>query len=591
LQALFQSCKKGKLLVTSRYPLPGAEDWLAREELGPLSAAQTRKLFLRLPRLREQEPESLQLVQRVIGGHPRMLEYLDGILNQGRARLPAVTQRLRQQSEEQGIDLSVEGRELDQAVQEALQVGAGDILLDELLEVVGREEGDLEVLDQVAVFPMPVPLEGLSLALAGVEGGEESPAALQVAPELRQAVRRLASSSLLTRLGEGLVWVHRWTAEALRARRPESAYVGCCRRAGEYMMWRIRHQTRSIHDGIEPTRLFLSAQHFDRAAEVGGEVLGFLTNYGRRGDLASLAAEIADSLPEQHPQRPAMLGREADALASLGLTDPALEKLRQSVEGLESLVQLHPSESDYQHDLSASYQRLGDLLRALGQGEEARHYYEKQFEIRKRLASQEPGRSDYQRDLSVSYNKLGDLLRSLGQGEEARSHYQNSLEIAERLACQEPGCSDYQRDLSVSYNKLGDLLGALGQGEEARSYYQKSLEIRERLASQEPGRSDYQRDLSVAYERLGDFLREAGKENDAMAFFQKALNTRDQLAQQEPQRADLQLELIPPLTRTGRREDAERALAILKRLDSEGRLPPSHANWIEGVEKLLQNKS
>ena len=48
MAALYQSAQTGKLLITSRYPLPESDASLATEHIGPLSIAQTRKLFVRL---------------------------------------------------------------------------------------------------------------------------------------------------------------------------------------------------------------------------------------------------------------------------------------------------------------------------------------------------------------------------------------------------------------------------------------------------------------------------------------------------------------------------------------------------------------
>jgi hypothetical protein len=71
LLMLMRTAQRGKRLVTSRYPVPLGREWLAEEPLGPLSLAETRKLFYRLPSLANAAPETLGLVLRHIGGHPR----------------------------------------------------------------------------------------------------------------------------------------------------------------------------------------------------------------------------------------------------------------------------------------------------------------------------------------------------------------------------------------------------------------------------------------------------------------------------------------------------------------------------------------
>jgi CHAT domain/TIR domain len=213
IQLLCRSAQRGKLLITSRYPVPEAGEWLATEEPGPLSPAQTRKLMLRLSALRAQEPDGLRLIHRSIGGHPRMLEYLDAILRRGKARVPDVVRRLNEQAKRQGLNLADASATLGDAVRAALQVGAGDILLDELLELVAEHEGDLDAFYQVSVFPRPVSIDGLAFCIAGGRAAVQA----QVA-DVRRAVERIAQASLLTRTADESVWVHRWTAEVLRSR-------------------------------------------------------------------------------------------------------------------------------------------------------------------------------------------------------------------------------------------------------------------------------------------------------------------------------------------------------------------------------------
>ena len=278
MQWLYQSAKIGKVLITCRYPVPDAADWLEAIAPGPLSAAQTGKLMLRLGALSEQDPESLRLVQRTIGGHPRMLEYLDAILRRGKgARLPDVARRLREQAKKQKIDLQRAAASLEEAIQVAVNVGAGDILLDELLEIAAGGNGDLQALYQSSVFPSPVSLEGLAFCLAC-----RKPAALSEVKAAKETAERLEQLSLVTHVGEEQVWVHRWTAEALRQRMPEESYRSCCRLAGEFLTSRERTTVQSL----EATRLFLEAEEYDRAAAEGEGTLGFLGDIragGRRG--------------------------------------------------------------------------------------------------------------------------------------------------------------------------------------------------------------------------------------------------------------------------------------------------------------------
>ncbi|MBZ5525910.1 MAG: CHAT domain-containing protein [Acidobacteriia bacterium] len=537
---LCKSAQRGKLLITSRYPVPDANDWLATEGLGPLSDAQMRKMLLRLSGLSSREPEELQLIRRAVGGHPRMLEYLDAILKQGEARLPDVKRRLLEQYRKRGIDLENASVSLDTAMQVALQVGAGDILLDELL-ALAASHGDREVLEQASVFPRPVSIEGLAFCLSGSrKHANEAQVALS-----HKATERLVRLSLLTRFPSGDIWVHRWTAEVLSLRMAAEAYRECCRRGGEYLV----SGQRSVPEALEAARLFLSAEEFDRAVEEGLGILAFLHRYGQVSDLAAVARELAQKLPPEHQQRYVFIGMEADALVQLGMATHALEQWRIVMDSLESRVLANPGNTEFLDSLSVSYEHMADLMQSLGQGDEALFFFQKALSVRERLSAQEPDR--FLRSLSVVYSQMGTLMQSLGLSEQARSFLEKDLEIAERLAKQEPGNIDLLHDLSVSYNKVSGLWEKMGQGRQALSFARKALDIAERLAAQEPSRADFLRDLSMSCVKMGDLMQSLGQVDDAHPFVQKSLDISEHLAAQEPDRADFLRDLSVSYERMG----------------------------------------
>jgi tetratricopeptide (TPR) repeat protein len=144
--------------------------------------------------------------------------------------------------------------------------------------------------------------------------------------------------------------------------------------------------------------------------------------------IASLAAEILETLPETHDGFGAVADEEAQAHLALGLIDRALARYGQLLRRYERLAQAEPDRADYQRDLSVSYNKMGDLFRALGQGEEARQAFLKALAIRERLAQAEPDRADYQRDLIVSWVRMSEI-----DAVRAREHLSRALDIARRL--------------------------------------------------------------------------------------------------------------------------------------------------------------
>jgi hypothetical protein len=52
-----------------------------------LTGSELRRLFLRLPALRALPQENRTLVARAIGGHPRLIEFVDALLRGGHTEL------------------------------------------------------------------------------------------------------------------------------------------------------------------------------------------------------------------------------------------------------------------------------------------------------------------------------------------------------------------------------------------------------------------------------------------------------------------------------------------------------------------------
>jgi hypothetical protein len=67
---------------------------VAFNALGPLSATETRKLIWSLPELDRLTDDEANRAWRMVGGHPRSLEYLDALLSRGEGRYPDITTRL-----------------------------------------------------------------------------------------------------------------------------------------------------------------------------------------------------------------------------------------------------------------------------------------------------------------------------------------------------------------------------------------------------------------------------------------------------------------------------------------------------------------
>ena len=572
LQALLHlagNARKGRLLITSRHPIPGAMHLFQRIPIGPLSPAAVRKLVLRLPALRDFDPKRLAGILRVIGGHPRVLELLDGLLLGGKGRLTHVTRKLRALAAEQGLDLEGAADRIDEGLHAALLLGAHDVFLEELVAIV-RGEGIADAMFQAATSNLPLTPDGLARMCAPDprDGGDTRSA--------KDALVRLEALSLTHPMPNGAFVMHRWTADGL-ATIDGAAFAERCRRAGAYRMWRANYESRTLRDAKEAVRNFLAGEHFDEAVGAARVCFAALRRYQKSAGIAALASEVLETLPETHPGFALVADEEAQAHATLGASTSALRRYEQLLALHERLVQAEPERVDLQRDLSNAYSSLSDLLRDLGQGKQAYEFLTKSLAIAQSLVQAEPESAELQSDLATLYNQMGDLFRVMGQGEQALAYFSKSLAIRERLEQARPQHADLRRDLSILYDYLGDLFRDMGQGEQALKFFMKALAIQACLVRTEPQRADLQRDLSILCGSLGDLYLDLGRRDKARDFFTKALDIAEHLAQVEPERADFQRDLSVSYMRLGdlyldlgRRDEARdfftKALAITERL-------------------------
>mgnify|MGYP001321513084 FL=1 len=202
---------RSRLLVTCRYPVPSRDlphiDDLHRIEVPPLSPAELRRMLLRMPMLRDLPVEDRRLIVTTIGGHPRLIEFVDALLRaqKGRGLLHSVSEKLRALAAAEGVPLARSPREappVSVATRQAMIPGSRDILLDELLALLTPRQR--EVLLQAAVSRAPMTIDDLGSAV-------DPPGAV------REDAGRLIDLTLLSTVDGSAtdVVVHTWVAEAL----------------------------------------------------------------------------------------------------------------------------------------------------------------------------------------------------------------------------------------------------------------------------------------------------------------------------------------------------------------------------------------
>ena len=100
---------------------------------------------------------------------------------------------------------------------------------------------------------------------------------------------------------------------------------------------------------------------------------------------------------------------------------------------------------------------VGDVLKAQGKLDEALKAYRDGLAIRERLAAADRSNTQWQRDLSISYEKVGDVLVAQGKLEEALKAYRDGLAIVQRLVFLSPNNKQFRDDLNSVIDRIGNI--------------------------------------------------------------------------------------------------------------------------------------
>jgi tetratricopeptide (TPR) repeat protein len=210
----------------------------------------------------------------------------------------------------------------------------------------------------------------------------------------------------------------------------------------------------------------------------------------------------------------------------------------------ERQLSTNPGDTNWQHELSISYEKLGRLRFAQSNFQEALKLYQASLAIRDRLVRADSSNTSRQRDLGVAYEKVGDVHLALGNFAEADNAYQANLAIRDRLIKAEPGDARLARDFAVSQYKLGDLRMAQKNWPGALKSYQAGLPVSERLAKAYPDNEPLQRDLAALNDRIGDAETAQGNLAEGLKSFQAGFVIRDRIVKFEPGNISWQRDLV-----------------------------------------------
>ncbi|WP_432843419.1 CHAT domain-containing protein [Dactylosporangium sp. CA-092794] len=487
--ALCRAAERGKVLVTSRYPVP-SELPLARVDVPPLSDAELGRLVLRLPGLRDLPGDDRAAVVQAVGGHPRLVEFVDALLHGG-ARLPEVTARLRTLAKQERISNAGPAGSPAEATRQAIALGARDVLLTELLELLSPDAQ--EALLQLAVYRSPVSADDLAFA---VHGGEPSTADTAATAGHLDRLRDLT----LAATGENGAAVEPWLREALAPRHGDRLLDRHLRAAAACQ--RIVEAGRADFETlVETVHHLRSAERVDELADFAAETLPKLS-----GELtvAAFLGDVVPGFPAEHPAYLFLIGRERDALEATGSTAAAAAKGDETVRLTTRAAEAAPDDTQAQVALSAALDAQGRLLHRLGRTADARGCYERALTIDRRLAQAEPQDVGYRRNLGLSHQKIAQTALDDAEIARAREAAEASLRIRRELVDADPDEAMLHWDLAIGLGTVAAVHRAAGELVPARDLSTQALDIWRRLAEADADNSALLEHLFDALDALAE---------------------------------------------------------------------------------------
>jgi tetratricopeptide (TPR) repeat protein len=562
LTTWIQDCSTSRLLITSRFEFDLAQQALQFHAIGPMSLAETLKLAWSLPAVDRLPDVDLERVWRLVGGHPRTLEYLDALLAGGHARFADVTEKMtaavQDLFQDDAVRVLTTSTTLDVALAVSLTLAADNVLLPSLLASLDSVPDARRVLLGLAVYREPVDEAAALFQIADpdptathspnrtalnerikeilTEAGvaTDKPLAWEdVPPHLREQLKPvvtelyskptpplrpredlaqlldvLRATSLLTTGpdGDGL-FVHRWTASELERfdhNSDGSGAVGRHRAAAAYWRWRVaawpQHRDADLHDRLEARYHLMAAGDLDEAATIAEQICARLDKIGAWDAETELVYDTLRHLPADSPRRAIWILQMGILAQQRGDYAEAERRYQQSLTITKQLGD--------QIGMISSYHQLGTLAQMRGDYPEAERRYQQSLTITKQLGDQAR--------MATNYHNLGILAQERGNYPEGEHLLQQSLTIAEQLGD--------QARMATNYHNLGIVAQERGDYLEAERLLQQSLTIKERQGNQIG--------MANTYLQLGILAQMRGDYPEAERRHQRSLTIKERLGNQ-----------------------------------------------------------
>jgi len=484
-----------RTIITSRYDFQSVQlEHFYKQPLEALRGADLRKKCKRLAAFGEESKvqEALQSQAKGLAdGNPRLLEWLDKILQNSTVDREVILQRLEADP--------VELRE--------------QVLAAALLE---QMDGAMrEMLSRGLVFELPVPREALV-------------AVCETVPDLDGYINRAIALGLLEVSPDESLRVPR----ILPLQLPESAEL-LYQQAAEvlYRLWWEEEETRTEEQGMEIHRLALREKLGEMAADIAYILTSRWNNSNRwrealktcqatlevfedyrifhnlalserfLGEVERASVHYQQALElcqlEDAQEKAAILHNLAGLYTQQGEIQPALQLYQQSLEITERIDDLQMKAATL-HSIANIYAQRGEIQPAL-------QLYQQSLEIKERI--------DDAGGKAATWHQMAGIYIQQGEIQPALQLYQQSLEITERI--------DDVRMKATTLHSMAGIYVQQGQVQQALQLYQQSLEITEYI-------DDVKWKAATLHSMAGIYVQQ-GEVQQALNLYQQSLEITERI--------------------------------------------------------------
>ncbi len=512
-----------KLIITSRYDVEhSALSTVTRQPLEALHGVDlqkkcngltgfmppqvTRDADEKALRMARQMVERQQRALRLADGNPRLLEWLDKVLQSGDSSRPPFGKG----GEEAAPASSDQGGAAINAILDALEQNSVDlrkqVLAATLLEQM--DEPMWAMLRRGVVYQLPVPraaLEAVCECPPFERGVRESinPAIalglLEVSPEGDLRIPRI----LPLMLPEDTEALYRAAAQTL------------------YCLWWEPEQKVSEEQALELVRLGLAARDEEIAVGVGERVATWWNNNFRYAEVLALCRNILEVFKDDYR----ILGTMARAEQVVGMVAEAARHY-------ETVLKQCP-EADLDRR-AATLNNMAGIIAQQGYIEWAFALWQESLEIL--------GRTGDVQSKAATLNNMAGVIAQQGHIERALALWQESLEILGRVG-------DIQGE-AITLNNIAGIIAQQGDIEQALALWQESLAIKERIGDVK-GKAATLSNMAQVIAQQGDIER-------ALALWQKDLEISERIGDVQS-KADTLNNMAQVIAQQG---DIERAFAL-----------------------------